>query len=496
MLDSAVVRRDGPGDVVGGPQTWERIVAANQVHRLILGAGITLSLLLVPLPFTELTGGLYTAVGAATVVLLVTGVRVRRPHRMRAWSMLAGAMGLTVVGDVIFVLLDLSGEVPFPSVADAAYLASYVLYAAALWELGRRGGTDRGILIDAAIVGIAAAVLGWVYIMAPYVDDQTLTMPERIISLAYPVGDLILIPLIVRLVFAHAANIPAHIYVLVGMLLYLVGDVAFGIGILSGWYESGGLVDAMLLSAHVIFAAAVWHPSARDEPPAIGVDVSLSSQRLAALATASVLAPMVVLLNDISEGYTVEVAAFASIVLFLLVIQRMAGLMRQIHRQSAELAALSRTDPLTGAANRRHMDEELHRAVVRSERAGARLTVALLDLDRFKAFNDTYGHQAGDDLLRDAVSGWQSELRELDLLARFGGEEFLVIISDTPADQAERVVERLRARVPHGQTCSAGIAHLVDGETEADLIQRADRALYEAKESGRDRSVVAGVQPV
>lgn len=469
-------------------------MVAARAHLVIFAVGVSLSVLLVALPYTWVTGSLYTVAGAATVVVLLIGLRVRRPHRSRAWALLAAGIGLTVAGDVTYTVLELSGEVAFPSVADLLYLASYPMYAAALWELGRRGSADRGVLIDAAIVGIAAAVLGWVYLMAPYFDDPGLTVAERIISLAYPVGDFILLPLIVRLVLAHAANIPAHVGVLVGMVLYLIADVAYGLGSLSGWYASGGLIDAMWLIAHVLFAAAVWHPSAATEPPTIGIDVSLSSQRLAALATASILAPVVVLMHDISEGYTVEVAAIGSIVLFLLVIQRMAGLMGQIHRQATELAALSRTDPLTGAANRRQLDEELHRALVRVERSGADLTVALLDLDRFKAYNDTYGHPAGDVLLREAVAAWQAELRELDLLARFGGEEFVVLIPDTPPTQAEQVVERLRARIPHGQTCSAGIAHVRSGEEAEALVARADRALYAAKESGRDRSVVDGAR--
>ena len=123
------------------------------------------------------------------------------------------------------------------------------------------------------------------------------------------------------------------------------------------------------------------------------------------------------------------------------------------------------------------------------------LGLAMLDLDHFKPFNDTYGHPAGDALLRELVAAWRTELRAVDLLVRFGGEEFIVVFSATDLDQTEAAIERLRSLVPRGQTCSAGIAERLPGETADQLIGRADRALYAAKEDGRDRTVRADGSP-
>jgi diguanylate cyclase (GGDEF)-like protein/PAS domain S-box-containing protein len=155
----------------------------------------------------------------------------------------------------------------------------------------------------------------------------------------------------------------------------------------------------------------------------------------------------------------------------------------------AEVAALARSDALTGLPNRRALDEQLPREMARALRAESHLCLAIVDMDRFKAYNDTYGHLAGDILLRDCAVAWDSELRGEDTLVRFGGEEFLVVLPDARLDQAAEVVERLRAATPGGQTCSAGLACWDFAETGEDLIARADVALYRAKASGRDRLV-------
>lgn len=112
--------------------------------------------------------------------------------------------------------------------------------------------------------------------------------------------------------------------------------------------------------------------------------------------------------------------------------------------------------------------------------------MAVLDLDHFKAFNDTYGHPAGDRLLKETAAAWRDQLRPGDLLARIGGEEFALLL-DCDIDDALEIVERLRETVSHNRTCSAGIAVRQPGETLDSVVTRADRALYEAKAIGRDR---------
>jgi diguanylate cyclase (GGDEF)-like protein len=155
------------------------------------------------------------------------------------------------------------------------------------------------------------------------------------------------------------------------------------------------------------------------------------------------------------------------------------------------MARMARTDVLTGLPNRRAWEEELPREIQRAKRSGRPLCAALLDLDHFKQFNDLYGHQAGDDHLREAARVWRQRLRTTDLLARHGGEEFAVLLTGTGLAEAKEVIEALRDAVPREETVSAGVAEWDEAENGRQLMARADLALYEAKRGGRDRTVTA-----
>ncbi len=191
---------------------------------------------------------------------------------------------------------------------------------------------------------------------------------------------------------------------------------------------------------------------------------------------------------------TILLAAFLIDTLFRRV-GRMASDAAAIARERAELMAtlaeVARTDDLTGLPNRRAWDEALTRELARSKREGAPLTIGIIDLDRFKDFNDVYGHQAGDRLLKQLTAAWREELRTTDVIARYGGEEFALALPGADLGDATVIVERLRASTTAEQTASAGLA-VWDGEESGErLFGRADRALYAAKEGGRDRIVSA-----
>ncbi len=164
-------------------------------------------------------------------------------------------------------------------------------------------------------------------------------------------------------------------------------------------------------------------------------------------------------------------------------------------------AALSDLDPLTGTNTRMTMERELMREQQRMRRSGRPCSIAIADIDRFKSVNDTYGHQAGDRVLARVTRIIEDTLRPYDSIYRFGGEEFLISLPDSGPEDARRVLDRVRKTIsetpiqidkgdPLSVTVSFGVAQLVPRRSLKDIMERADRALYEAKNNGRDQVVV------
>lgn len=183
---------------------------------------------------------------------------------------------------------------------------------------------------------------------------------------------------------------------------------------------------------------------------------------------------------------------------------RLRSLHDELARRNIELEKLARTDVLTGLANRRHADDVLRATIASARRHDRTLSAVLIDIDRFKGVNDAHGHAAGDAVLREVAVRLLDGLREEDLAARWGGEEFLLLLPDSP--DAGVVCERLRCAIAgrpvdvHGVlqlrvSASFGWATWSGEETGEALVGRADLALYAAKDSGRDRVVAADPAP-
>jgi diguanylate cyclase (GGDEF)-like protein len=196
-----------------------------------------------------------------------------------------------------------------------------------------------------------------------------------------------------------------------------------------------------------------------------------------------------VLIGGADAGYPVGELRAAATWLGVLGIggYAISTLVRQRESLLADAAALAHTDPLTGLANRRGWQQLLRREIARAERNHSSFSVALVDLDRFKDFNDRNGHAAGDRLLKEAAARWSGQIRDKDLIARYGGEEFALLLPGVGFGDAATVVERIRAHTPTGITVSGGIAEWDGSEDPEALLARADGALYAAKRAGRDR---------
>ena len=434
----------------------------------------------------------YDALGLSAVAAVAIGARANRTRARAIWHLLAAGQLLFVVGDFLFDLTERVWHTsPFPSTADGLYLAGYLPLGIGLVLLirARTPGKDHATLIDATIIATGFGLLSWTLLIKPAASDSSLPMLGRIIAVAYPAADVLLLALLARLLVGAGARNTAFRLLTVSMIALLVADAAYAVLAQAGAFTPNNAVNVAWLLAYVLFGAAALHPDmAALSERAVEPPRRLTRRRLSLLTAASLLAPGLLLMQAWRRA-DVDVVAIGggSIVLFLLVLARMSGLVRRVEQQAARLEALTERDPLTGVANRRAWDRTLSVEMDRARRSDAPLAVALLDLDHFKRFNDRCGHQAGDRLLKSATVVWQHLLRPTDLLVRYGGEEFAVLLPGATVEQAAALLDRLRVATPVPMSFSAGVAGWDANETSDWLIGRADRALYRAKAAGRNQ---------
>ncbi|GEK47518.1 hypothetical protein HPA02_18010 [Bisbaumannia pacifica] len=397
---------------------------------------------------------------AALALTLAVVSRQRLAHRL-AWALLAIATVLATLGQAIGTWLASAGQAAWA--AEAITLASYLPLAVAAWWLAYGGGP--GAWIDALLLSLVLALLAW---LLPTASGDAGW------ALARSASAWLIWLLALRLAFSGPGPSLARHLLLPALLLYPLADLL------------PELTAPLRLLAHALLLVAAWHPLAAEAPPP--ARDALSRGRLGLLALAASVPPsLILILAAREEVQPLRLAALVALLVVLLVMLRLYGLRERARHQTRALTRLARRDPLTGAANRRRLEEFLTREMALATRHATPLSLALLDLDHFRRFNECQGRAGGDALLRTLVEAWQAALRPSDLLVRFGGEEFVVVLPDTDDEACLAVLERLRQRVPYGQTCSAGFARYRPGESPDALIQRADQALYQAKQLGRDR---------
>lgn len=190
--------------------------------------------------------------------------------------------------------------------------------------------------------------------------------------------------------------------------------------------------------------------------------------------------------------------ANAAILAFLVAYARVREQYNLSRSQARSLSNLAYTDPLLGIANRRQLEAWLCEEVAIAERGGQPATLLMFDMDHFKQINDTLGHSAGDQALREVTAAALQVLRATDRIGRWGGDEFVILAPSTDIDQADRLAGRLRESLRQilsprfrWTTISIGIADCRAGDTPESWLRRADAALYQAKESGRNRVMVS-----
>ena len=453
------------------------------------------------LPPGPLRDGAFAAVGLACVVTAFVGLHRNAPRRQTGWLLvLAGFLGW-VVGDALFSLQGAMGVTAYPSPADGVYLLAYGLMAAGLVVMVRRRGAagDLAAVLDAAILATGTAVVALVFVVVPIASDSSLTALGKMTATFYPTADILLLAILVRFWATPSARTTSFRLLICALGFIFAGDVYYTTTtILTGSVASDLANDYVWFAGYVLIAGAAWDRSVHDlAEPAPGLeDVADPTKRLLVL-TGGLLLPAITLLADGLDGDLTAwpVVVTGSMVLSLLVLARMAGLLNVVRAQAVQLAALARSDALTGAPNRRTWDFELSRACQAARDDDRPLTLAVLDLDHFKAYNDTRGHPAGDLLLKEAAAAWSQHLQRGEVLARVGGEEFALLLPDHDAEATRVRVLELLASTPGGQTFSAGVATWQPGTDPAVAVAAADRALYNAKRGGRNRVCLAPYVP-
>jgi diguanylate cyclase (GGDEF)-like protein len=474
-------------------------VAASNGRSLLVMALLAIPLVAYALlPDSDGRQVLYSMASLLCISVAFWGLLRPGPPRPPGWLLVTGGFLCWVLGDWIYLVEQLVFQVTaYPALSDAVYISSYGVMAAGLVVIVRRRGSrgDLPALLDAAILAAGTAVVVGVFLVAPIMDDSSLTFLGKLTSSLYPIGDVMLLGILARLWTTPGARTTAFKLLAGGFAMTLCGDALYNYVALEG---GDGIIlvvnDVLWLGAYVLIAGAAWSPSVRRVAgPLPGrEDLSDPTKRMAVL-TAGLLLPAFALLGDTLDGGAISgvLIAIGSILLSILVLGRMAGLLSVVGAQAVQLSALARSDGLTGVPNRRTLDHELSRACQSARDHHTPLTVAIIDLDRFKVYNDTFGHPAGDLLLREATAAWVDILDDDEILARYGGEEFVVLFPGQSAAQARaRVLALLRA-TPRGQTFSAGVATWDPQTDPGAVLSGADIAMYNAKSQGRNRVCVA-----
>jgi diguanylate cyclase (GGDEF)-like protein/PAS domain S-box-containing protein len=311
----------------------------------------------------------WTAIGVSSAVALLIGVRRNRPRRVGPWLAIAAGLLVFCAGDTTYNVLTqvLGQDNPFPSAADALYLGMVPLLAGGLVALAHAvdAGRDRANVLDALVFTVALGLLSWIFLIQPYVDTPNLTTQERLVSIAYPLGDVLILLTAVRLLSA-AQRSPAVALLAAGSAGLLLSDVWYGLQQLGGAWRIGGVGDIGWIVFYAAWGAAALHPSMRQlTEPRVVRQSEIGAHRLALLA-AALFVPPTVLLAEAMTGTVEDAAMIAilSIVMFAFVTARLGGVVA-VHRH-----ALARERALrsSGAALVSAADAE---QVLRAVRAAA-----------------------------------------------------------------------------------------------------------------------------
>jgi diguanylate cyclase (GGDEF)-like protein len=420
----------------------------------------------------------------------------------RPWRWLSAAIALYMLGDLLqFVYEVILHERAYPTWADAAYLSFYVVAAYSLLSTRgqRRSVSERARrLLDMGTVFVGGAVLIWYVALGPALAWGAHFDLVDLVTYAYPAGDLLLLFGVLSALWRGvppSAVLSLRIFA-VGVLLFIAADVAYDYITVHSTYLGGDPVDTLWMVALTAISLSAAcrlraEPTGFPEPPRAAVPARPLSLPYLAIVISYLLLAVVGLHSvkfDPLGGLLVGALA-----LTFLVSTRQYLALRDYGKLAARYQELATVDGGTGVFNRRHFMEAAEAAFAHAQRTGKPFAALMVDVDKFKQINDAYGHSAGDRVLADLAQLCREHTRPDDIVGRYGGDEFILMVPGITTLRAIQLADQLirpsgRALGPDGNplaySVSVGIAEFPpDGDLSV-LLMHADLAMYEAKQAG------------
>jgi len=463
----------------------------------VLAVGLVALYVLVP-PGGVFQVGLHLTVHAGTVAAAAIAVHRHPRGRRMGPALLLSGLTLYLGANVVFytTMLGLPVFSHYPPLADLAFLAGYALVVAgvALVHAPRRAGrahANWGSLADAMIITGGVAVAAWEFLIDPNVSSTSATSFSRFVWVTYPMIDLFLVVITVQLVLRRKAWSGPLVLITSFVVFQLAGDADYGLRQASGSYHVGGISEVFWFVSLLCMLVACLHRDVGElsEPESVDDKAGPSWLRQLVMTASALVVP----LSFVAVHHRIEArdqyvdGAIATIVITL-AIGRIGGYGRRLARQA-------RHDSLTDLPNRAFLLDWLDDALSRTGERHTQVAVLFVDLDGFKAVNDSLGHDVGDALLVAVAGRLSTVVRDRDIVARLGGDEF-VIACEGPEGAvgvdavANRLVRALAEPVVLGNReifvrASIGVRISTGRQDSAfTLLRDADAAMYQAKSEG------------